>query len=68
MYICICIHMYVYICMYIYIYIYTNLSVNAIVRQAHPRSGDSQGKKTFVTPSADKQSRNYDIECSNHHP
>ena len=64
MYTYVCIYMYV----YIYIYIHTNLSVNAIVRQAHPRSGDSQGKKTFVTPSADKQSRNYDIECSNHHP
>ena len=66
MYTYVCIYMYVYI--YICIYIHTNLSVNAIVRQAHPRSGDSQGKKTFVTPSADKQSRNYDIECSNHHP
>ena len=54
--------------MYVYIYIHTNLSVNVIVRQAHSRSGDSQGKKTFLTPSADKQSRNYDIECSNHHP
>ena len=51
-----------------YIYIHTNLSVNVIVRQAHSRSGDSQGKKMFLTPSADKQSRNYDIECSNHHP
>ena len=67
-YVYICMYIYVYIYIYIYIYIHTNLSVNAIVRQAHPRSGDSQGKKTFVTPSADKQSRNYDIECSNHHP
>ena len=23
---------------------------------------------TFLAPSADKQTRNYDIECSNHHP
>ena len=47
---------------------YTNLPVNAIVRLAHPRSGDSQGQETFLAPSADKQTRNYDTECSNHHP
>ena len=51
-----------------YIYIYTNLSVNTIVRLPHPRSGDSQGQETFLAPSADNQSRNYDTECSNHHP
>ena len=45
---------------YIYIYIYTNLPVNAIVRLPHPRSGDSQGQETFLAPSADKQTRNYD--------
>ena len=54
--------------MYIYIYIHTNLPVNAIVRLAHPWSGDNQGQETFLTPSPDKQTRNYDIECSNHHP
>ena len=53
--------------MYIYLYTY-KLIIKVIVRQAHSRSGDSQGKKTFLTPSADKQSRNYDIKCSNHHP
>ena len=53
---------------YIYIYIYTNLPVNAIVRLPHPRSGDSQGQETLLAPSADKQTRNYDTECSNHHP
>ena len=63
----ICTYVYVYICMYIYLYTY-KLIIKVIVRQAHSRSGDSQGKKTFLTPSADKQSRNYDIECSNHHP
>ena len=31
-------------------------------------SGDNQGQETFLAPSADKQTRNYDIECSNHHP
>ena len=34
----------------------------------HPRSGDSQGKETFLAPSTDKQTRNYDKKCSNHHP
>ena len=37
-------------------------------RLPHPRSGDSQGQETFLAPSADKQTRNYDTECSNHHP
>ena len=61
-----CIYIYIYIC--IYIYIHTNLPVNAIVRLPHPRSGDSQGQETFLAPSADKQTQNYDTECSNHHP
>ena len=54
------------VCMYIHIYI--NLLVNAVVRLPHPRSGDSQGQETALAPSADKQTRNYDTECSNHHP
>ena len=58
-------HIYIYI---YNIYIFTNLPVNAIIRLPHPRSGDSQGQETFLTPSADKQTRNYDTECSNHHP
>ena len=45
---------------YIYIYIYTNLPVNAIVRLLYPQSGDSQDQETFLAPSADKQTRNYD--------
>ena len=48
--------------------IYTNLPVDVIVRLPHPQSGDSQGQETFLTPSADKQTRNHDIERSNHHP
>ena len=48
--------------------IYTNLPVNNTVRLPHPRSGDSQDQETFLAPSADKQTRNYDTECSNHHP
>ena len=53
-------------CIYIKIYIYTNLPVNAIVKLPHPRSGDSQGQERFLAPSADKQTRNYDTECSDH--
>ena len=48
--------------------IYTNLPVDVIVRLPHPRSGYSQSRETFLAPSADKSTRNYDIECSNHHP
>ena len=48
--------------------IHTNLPVNVIARLPHPRIGDSQGQKTFLAPSADKQTRNYDKEWSNHHP
>ena len=54
--------MYIY---FIYIYKCTNLPVNAIVRLPHPRSGDSQVQEAFSAPSADKQARNYDKECSN---
>ena len=49
-----------------HIYIYTNLPVNAIVRPPHPQSADAQGHETFLAPSADKQTSNYDTECSNH--
>ena len=59
------IYIYVYI---MYIYIYTNLPVDAIVRLPHPWSGYSQGQERFLAPSANKQTRNYDTECSNHHP
>ena len=59
--------MYIYVYMYIYIYIYTHtytpVNANAIVsivRLPHPWSGDSQGQETFLAPSADKQTRNYD--------
>ena len=42
---------------------YTNLPV----RLPYPLCADSQGQETFLAPSADKQTRNYDIECSKHH-
>ena len=47
--------------------IYTNFQVDVIVRLSHPRTGKSQGQETFLAPSADKQTRDYDIECSNRH-
>ena len=67
-------YMFSYVCIqlcwyiYIYIYIYVNLPVNAIVRLPYPWSGDRQVQKTFLAPSADKQTHNYEKECSNHHP
>ena len=48
--------------------IHTNLTVDVIVRLPHSRTGKRKGQETFLAPSADKQARNYDIECSNHHP
>ena len=48
--------------------IHANLPMDVIFRLPHPRSGHSHGQETFSAPSADKETRNYDIECSNHHP
>ena len=48
--------------------IYTNLAMDVIVRLPDPGSGDTQGQETFLAPSAENPTRNYDIECSNHHP
>ena len=58
------IYIYIYICIYgIHIELrFTNLRVDVIVRLPHPRTGDSQGQETFLAPSADKQTHNYDIE------
>ena len=47
---------------------YANLPTNAIVRLTRPRNGHSQDRETFLAPSADKETRNYDGECSSHHP
>ena len=33
----------------------------------HRQSRDNQGQETFFAPYADKQTHNYDKECSNHH-
>ena len=59
--------MYMQIYMYMYLHTYANVPVNVIVKLPHPRSGDTQGQETFLAPSADKQTRNYDTECSNHY-
>ena len=59
---------YVYIYIYTYLYMHANLPVNAIIRLPHPWSGDSKGQETFLAPSADKPTRNYDTECSIHQP
>ena len=46
----------------------TDLPMDVIFRLPHPRSGHTHGQETFLAPSADKQTSNYDIECSNQHP
>ena len=66
-----CIYVVIWLCIYIYlvinyIHIYANLPVNVMVRLPHPQSRDSQGQEMFLTLSADKQTRNYHTECSNH--
>ena len=48
--------------------IYINIPVDVIVTLPHPQSGDRQSQETFWAPSADKETRNYDIESSNQHP
>ena len=61
-------YIYIYIYIYIYMQICINLPVNATVRLLLPWNEDSQGQETFLAPSADMQTRNYNIECSNYHP
>ena len=61
------IFMYIYVYIYI-MYIYINLPVNVIVRLPHPRSGDRKVQETFSPPSVNRQTRNYNKECLNHHP
>ena len=51
--------------MYIYIYKFTS-KCNS--QPPHPRSGDRKVQETFSAPSVNKQTRNYDTECLNHHP
>ena len=53
--------MYIYIYIYIYIYTYkfTSKCHSQIVRLSHLWRGDRQSQETFLTASADKQTRNY---------
>ena len=39
------------------------MPVNAIFKLPHARIRDSQDQETFLVPSADKQTCNYDTEC-----
>ena len=48
--------------------IHTNIPVDVLVRLPYPQSGDSQNQETFLEPSAEEQTRNYHIDCSNLHP
>ena len=43
-------------------YIYTNLPVNVVVRLPHPWSRASKCQETFLAPSADNQTCNYDTK------
>ena len=47
--------------------VYPNLPRNAIIGLPNPWSRDSQDQEMFLATSADKQTHNYDTECSNHH-
>ena len=47
--------------------IVTNLPVNTMISPYHPLHGVSQGQETILAPSGDKQTHNWDTECSNHH-
>ena len=49
-----------------YTYKFHSKCHSPIVQLPDPRSGDSQGQETFLTPSADNQTRNFETECSNH--
>ena len=61
------IYIYIYKYIYIYIYVYPNLPRNVIGRLFRARSRNSQDQKTFLAPSADKETRNHFKECSKHH-
>ena len=47
-------------------YAYAILPGNDIGRLLNPWSRDSHGQKTFLASSADKQTCNYDTECSDY--
>ena len=45
----------------------TSLPLTVTVRQPYPRGGDIQDQEKFLAPFLDRQTLNYDIECSNHY-
>lgn len=49
-------------------HIYPNLPRIATVRLHHPQSRNKQSQETFLTPSADKYTWNFDTEWSSHFP
>ena len=63
-----------YILIHDYIYIticIININISKLTKKchrSHPLNGNSQDQETFLDSSADKQTRNYDTEWSNHHP
>ena len=62
-YLVICICKFICICISIYIQMYHKCHI-----QTTPSSERRLPRQeTFLAPSADKQTRNYDTECSNHH-
>ena len=46
-------------------YIYAILPINYIVRLSHLRLRKRQSQETFLVPSVDNQTHNYDAKCSN---
>ena len=49
-------------------YAYEFLPRNSKVSLTYPRREESHRQETVLVVSAEKQTHNYDIECSNHHP
>ena len=46
-------------------YIIAILPINYIVRLSHLRLRKRQSQETFLVPSVDNQTHNYDAKCSN---
>ena len=48
-------------------YIYPNLPRNGMVRLFHPQRRDRKDQETFLKPTADKPTHNFDTEFPNDH-
>ena len=53
--------------MYIFIYVWAKVTKKIKIKNSHPRRGDRWGQETFLTPSADRQTRK-NTEYWKHHP